>query len=536
MPTLNIEGRKVRVGDEFLSLSPDEQNATVEEIAASFSEAPAGASEYVQPAPPPGMVMDPETGQMIDTAQREAVGRTIEQRTPGVGGALMRTGRVADDFVRGAADMATFGTADEISAALSGGDYEANLEAERAQDDAGGAARFSGQMAGGLALPTMAARTLPAAIGQGALMGGAYGFGSGEGGTAARAENAAYGAAVGGAASGAVQSVANVVGKRAARAAIPTNDELKSAAQRAYQAADDAGIIFKPKGIFNLAAKARSDLTDFGYHPQLQPRIKAVFDEMVNLSRGNVTLKGMDTLRKMTAAAGQSTDASERALAAKIIDRIDDFVQNASPDEILTGNAKAGQEALGVARDMWRRLKKSQMVDDKVAAADLRAASTGSGGNADNATRQNIRQILTSPKQSRGMTGAEKKAAETVVRGTIPQNAARLAGKLSPEGNGLMAALGLGGAYAAPTLAIPGMIGGAIAKRYADGATGRNVQALSEVIRSGGKNATQLALEAAKGRGDQKTVELIQRYLSRADAVRAPSATSAAVLADRIRN
>lgn len=40
MPTLNVGGKKVKVGDEFLNLSPDEQNATVEEIASSLKVAP----------------------------------------------------------------------------------------------------------------------------------------------------------------------------------------------------------------------------------------------------------------------------------------------------------------------------------------------------------------------------------------------------------------------------------------------------------------------------------------------------------------
>jgi hypothetical protein len=36
MPTLNIGGKRVTVGDEFMSLSPEDQNATVEEIASSL--------------------------------------------------------------------------------------------------------------------------------------------------------------------------------------------------------------------------------------------------------------------------------------------------------------------------------------------------------------------------------------------------------------------------------------------------------------------------------------------------------------------
>jgi hypothetical protein len=41
MPTLNIGGRKVTVSDEVLGLSPEQQSATVEEIASSFGPAPA---------------------------------------------------------------------------------------------------------------------------------------------------------------------------------------------------------------------------------------------------------------------------------------------------------------------------------------------------------------------------------------------------------------------------------------------------------------------------------------------------------------
>lgn len=49
MPTLNVGGRRVTVDDAFLKLSPEQQNATVEEIASSFASAkPAAASAPVE--------------------------------------------------------------------------------------------------------------------------------------------------------------------------------------------------------------------------------------------------------------------------------------------------------------------------------------------------------------------------------------------------------------------------------------------------------------------------------------------------------
>lgn len=116
-----------------------------------------------------------------------------------------------DSAVRGAADMATLGFADEISAALGAatgvggefGDYAGNLERQRATDAADSRDRFGyrlgGQLAGGvlggagLANSGMslgksaidAGMRLPAVAAASGLdslaVGGAYGFGSGEG-------------------------------------------------------------------------------------------------------------------------------------------------------------------------------------------------------------------------------------------------------------------------------------------------------------------------------------------------------------------
>ena len=41
MPVLSIGDKQVTVGDEFLKLSPEAQNATVDEIAASIGAGPA---------------------------------------------------------------------------------------------------------------------------------------------------------------------------------------------------------------------------------------------------------------------------------------------------------------------------------------------------------------------------------------------------------------------------------------------------------------------------------------------------------------
>lgn len=443
-----------------------------------------------------------------------------------------------DDAMRGAADMLTFGFADEIAAGLgsatgiggNAGDYDANLAAQRQRDAEGGPSRFVGQMAGAIAIPAGAARTVPAAIGQGALMGGAYGFGSGEGGAEERAVNAGYGAAVGGIAGGVVRGAANAIGNRAAKATIPSNEELRTAATRAFNQADAAGVVIRPEGIQRLAGDITRELAEFGYDPALQPGVATIVNRLNSVSDQNVTLKGMDVIRRVANnVAGIRDNPSQQAIANRIIGRIDDFIDTLPDDQVLVGNAERGSAALREARQLWGRARRSEAVDQAVERADLRASSTGSGGNVDNATRQNVRRMVENP---RGMSAAEREAAEAVVRGTTGQNALRLVGKLSPQGNGLMAALGVGGAMTNPIFGIPSLMGLG-AKALADRRTMANVARLSELTRSGGQTASDLATLARLGEIAIPGVAAAEQGARRA----LPSLSSiGAMLTDRVRN
>lgn len=149
MPTLNIGGQKVNVGDEFLSLTPDQQNAAVDEIAKSLS-APtegAGSTELVGTAP----------------ARGSQPARVMIGTNPKPDDRDSLLGKI-DSVVRGAADTLTFGLSDEIAAGLGGltgiggkfGDFSGNLEKERATDavDAENRAPFRifGQLGGGFTI------------------------------------------------------------------------------------------------------------------------------------------------------------------------------------------------------------------------------------------------------------------------------------------------------------------------------------------------------------------------------------------------
>lgn len=383
--------------------------------------------------------------------------------------------------------------------------YDRNMQVEeelqRRREDRSPIASTVGAVAGGLgaASPLMkggasflqgAKPTLASLMGRGAAEGAAYGaaYGAGEGrGLTDRAFNAATGAIFGGATGGATGAVSRLGVRSQPAQAAPQLDDLRTAATAAYQQADQAGVVFTPKAVDKVAKDVVGKLSDIGFDPALQPGAAAVVKRLQGLSGQNVTLKGLDTLRKVASNGFIPGNKSNNKAITSIIDAIDDVIANPGQGGVLMGNQQGGADALKTARELWTRISKAERLSDAVSRAELRAGSTGSGGNVDNAIRQNVRRLVEKP---RGFSKAEQEALQKIVTGTKGQNALRLAGKLSPSGNGLMAALGIGGTMVNPAIGALSL-GGMGAKTAADALTKNSVKVADTLIRSGGNMPKQ---------------------------------------------
>jgi hypothetical protein len=317
-----------------------------------------------------------------------------------------------------------------------------------------------------------------------------------------------------------------VLGKIASKAETPNlpprieSDDLKQMGRAAYDAADQAGVVISQDALKQLSKAIGDDVTALGYKSELHPRITTALKDiedlatmrtnagsgrMVGLERWdapnpsapiNATLKGLDQTRRVVQNAGDSLSKSERMLSGRIIERIDDFVDDLGRGSTVAGNAGQGARALTEARDFWHRASKTEKIEDLMVKAEDRAASTYSGGNQNNAMRQNLRRILDNPKLRRGYSATEIAKIRRVVHGTPDQNFMRWVGKASPE-HGLMATALSGGAGAALAtatahplfLTIP--VAGFIAKRLADRGTAKAADQLLRAV-SNGKAGAQL--------------------------------------------
>lgn len=291
---------------------------------------------------------------------------------------------------------------------------------------------------------------------------------------------------------GAVDDVAAAAPKPRARM---TPTELKAASRAAYKEADEAGVIFTPTGVARVSREVKDAATEFGFDPILHPQFARAIERLDEVAAGNVTFKGMDVLRKVAKASASSLKDEERALGMMMIDKIDDLMENSKTFEALTGATEQAADAVRKARDLWGRAKRTELIETAVRNAELRASSTGSGGNVNNAIRQNLRALLTNPKDARKFSEKERAQIEKVVRGTAPLNTLRLIGKLSPEGGalGLVGGMAMSaGAFTVNPLLATIPIGGAIAKRAADSGTNRAVNRLLNDVSSGAKRRNAL--------------------------------------------
>jgi hypothetical protein len=405
---------------------------------------------------------------------------------------------VLDPLVQGI----TFGWGDELRGAVQGGMAAAQggdfgsayeqvldesrgaLERERRVNPLGSmAAEVAGAIPTGMiAGGQLAGRgaSLLGRIGTGALVGAGQGAAYGAGASDDnRAMGAAFGGATGGVVGGAIPAIADAGRAIFSRigAAMPEIDDLYRAKNAAYAAVDNSGFSYKPNQIDDLITDIYKRVGQEGIDTAPDGAHKAAIRmlERLNSRQGPMTLGQLDQLRQVIRR--DVIDSGSRAdgyFGGLMIDAIDDFIDKAG-----------GAQVIGAARQAHQTLRKSELLAEALEKAQRQAASSGSGGNIDNAIRQQIKSILNNPSRVRSFTKAERAAMDRIVSGgSSLQGFLRLVGKLSPSGNGLMAALGVGATAANPLMAIP--IGAGLgAKAIADRATIGGARALEQAVRTG---------------------------------------------------
>lgn len=264
----------------------------------------------------------------------------------------------------------------------------------------------------------------------------------------------------------------------------PTREQLATSKGAAYDAVEQSGVTFSQSGYNRMADNIIADAQASKINPMRHPKAASMLDDINGLRGREPSLTELDQLRQVIRRdVANASDDAESFFGKKMIKQLDEFIDTAQAADLSAGNVGDASGLVRNARDLNTRVRKIEAIDEATSRAALRTGSTGSGGNIDNATRQELRRVL---EDTGNFTPEEYGALEKIVLGGQGQNFLRQLGKLSPQGNGLMAGLNLGAAaFGGPLGAIPGVTG-LVSKLTADKITASRVAKLVELIAQGG--------------------------------------------------
>jgi hypothetical protein len=500
MPVLDIGGTRVSVDDSFLKLAPEQQNATVEEIAKSLPKsAPAEPSVGV--------------GEDLASAAKSAPGRAVGSLL-GLPGDLYHLGlRALGDNLT---PRSNYGS-EAIRESL-GSSYEAKTEPGRLLQKA---ADFAPALIGGpetLAVKALTRVAAPAVASEaGRAVAGPYGEVAG----------ALLGA---GGATAAARKFQQMAAARSAASGIPTGEELVRTGSGQFDAARDMNIIVKPDFAKTTAASMRDALK--GFDPEAQaPVFKAVdrlealglppkaHNHNASLERlqaemnwepvstpkapTSVPMNEIENIRKQLSALRKSPDAPTREAAKTAQLVLTRNQAGLAAADTISGDAQLYSKTIQDAVGNYGAGKRSLTVQGKQDLAELNAGTAGSGANDDNALRQAMKQLARPINNTNvpvwkklGYNEAEGTAIKQAAMGTPVGNTARYIGKLAPTGSvsGVLSA-GAGYSAAGPMGAIALPAAGYLAKKIGDMSTKSAIKTLDSLVRSRSPLAQQVAAQ-----------------------------------------
>lgn len=466
MATLTIGSREVNVDDSFLSLPPDQQNATVEEIAKSlgpeFSMAKAvtdipaemkrTATEHI------GSVKQ----NLFNNPQKSAIGGLLD-----TGKGLASAAMAIPDTLIGAPARSLLGhTLANTSHAI-----------------------------GGAINPEVAAKDNPQQMYEDFRPG---------------VDQALMGLA---------PRAASSAGPRTVPQPTPTSPQLKKAATDVYESPQVKSIPVLPPDVANLSAGIENTLMQQGMRPT-PGSAPGTFAELQRMTPpgfqpggpgiGPVVSMSVDDIRAARRAFGETAKqqgpdfkATPDARASTVaISKIDDFLDTLAP-QLKTANANYAAGSAADAAD-FRRIM-----------ADRRAGKTGSGSNIENTLRQEADKI-----SNRGLKPDEVAAKDRIVLGSTARNALRKVGKLGVQ-DGLSLLLHGGAAGATGGLSLPIAAAGTAARKIGEVLTKREITALSDQIRS--RSPLAQSLQALPAKQASKVTKSLIAALMAGSPARQPS-------------
>jgi len=304
--------------------------------------------------------------------------------------------------------------------------------------------------------------------------------------------------------------------------ASPSAPELRDASSAIYKELADSGVVFQKGPVRKAAREMLKMAREMGIRGKKDAKLAPKsFDGIVRFAedaaRGNISIGEMDTLRKILKRGTQVIDDGlENSISAQALDILDELVDSTDSGSLRFVDADgvetaiSGIETVGglppkglpkkaievpgldlggryrVARDLWGRAKRSEMLQEAFEKAYLGASGF------ENGIVNQFRQILNSPRKKRFFNDVEKQAMRDVVSGKgSNRNLYKFLGRaggfegMSTNFLGTVGGSAIGAAMFGPAGAAVVPMIGVFSKQMAKRITEKGAKFADDIIRSG---------------------------------------------------
>jgi hypothetical protein len=283
-------------------------------------------------------------------------------------------------------------------------------------------------------------------------------------------------ASVGGALLGGI-AAAKTAGPKAPTAATPTYRELKNKSDELYEGARSSGVEFHPKGMSLFGTQVEQELSGHkhgfvGGADGNAPKTFAALQRLQNPpTDASISASNVDALRKFLGDLSRETKdfkpTADSAAATIALRRLNSYLEDPPPGHVVAGDA---QQYISLTKEANANYAAGQRLkgwETRLDNADLDAQGQ-IAGSLENRQKIAARNVLKSPKLSRGHNEAETDQLKLINNGTLGSNFLRNAGR---AGAGVVPAMGQLAA-AGPVFAAGGPVGLALQGSLAAGLYG----------------------------------------------------------------
>lgn len=211
----------------------------------------------------------------------------------------------------------------------------------------------------------------------------------------------------------------------------PTEEALRKTANNLYRQSTEAGVTVKADAYDNLIGDIKGAVKEAGTHPKLHPKVAGALESLDEVKGADIALGDLERLRRIAKGAASSIEPDERRVAGVILDKLDDFMDGLSPEQVIAGDASAAH-MVSEARATWAKLRKSETIENAIERAKLRA--TTQNGNYAASLRGEFQALLKNKKAMRGFGPDEISAIEQVAKVGPVEGVAAAIGAMRPRG------------------------------------------------------------------------------------------------------